>query len=89
MRKRDIVLRLAVILALAAILLPLAAVFLISTAVLVIPAVPLVAVAVLASLLVLAARREHTWAAGPPQVDAQPHRCPLPLARARVSSRRT
>jgi hypothetical protein len=44
---------------------------------------------VLAALLLLAARSEQAWAADPPQVDAQPHRCPLPPARARVPSRRT
>ena len=88
MRKRDIVLRLAITLTLAAILLPLAMVLLISTAVLLIPAVPLVAVAVLVALLVLAARSEHARTAGP-QVDARPHRCPLPRARARVPLRRT
>lgn len=89
MRNRDIALGLAVILPLAAILLPLAAVLLISTAVLLIPAVPLVAVAVLAAPLLLAARSEQACAAGPPQIDAQPHRGSLPRASARVSSRRT
>jgi hypothetical protein len=80
MRKRDIVLRLAVILALAIILLPLSAVLLLPVAVLVIPAVPLAAAAVLAALLVLAAHSEHAGAANPPQVDAQPRRGPLPRA---------
>jgi len=76
-------------LALAAILLPLAAVLLISTSVLLIPAVPFVVVAVLTALLLLAARSEQARAADLPQVDAQPQRCPLPRARARVPSRRT
>jgi hypothetical protein len=74
-------------LAVGAILVPLAVVFLLSAAVLLIPAAPIVAVAVLAALLVLAARgKQARSAAGLPQVDARPDRCPLPLARARVRS---
>ena len=89
MRKRHIVLGLIVALPLAAILLSLAVVFLISAAVLLIPAVPLVAVAGLAVLLVLAAGRKQDCAAGPPQVDARPHRCPLPRSLARLRWWRT
>lgn len=56
MKKREIVLRLAV-----------AAVFLIPAAVLLLPAVPLVIIAV---LLVLNTRRQRAGPVGPPQVDA-------------------
>jgi hypothetical protein len=73
MRKRDIVLRLAI-----------AAVFLISAAVLLLPAVPFVAVAV---LLVLDARSKQAGPTGPPQADARPHGYPLSLSRLGVLAR--
>ena len=62
MRKRDILLRLTIALALAAILLPLAAVLLIPAALLLIPALAIVAVV---ALVVLAARSQQTCAGGP------------------------
>ena len=65
MRKRDIVLRLTVALALAAILLPLATVLLIPAALLLIPALAVVVVAALVGLPVLAACSPQTFAAGP------------------------
>lgn len=82
MKKREIILRLAIALALATILVPLGSVFLISAAVLFMPAVPFVAVAVLVALLVAAARSDQARAAGPARIDALPQRCPLPRARA-------
>jgi hypothetical protein len=84
MRKLNIILGLAIALALVAILVPLGSVFLISVAVLVIPAAPLVAVAVLVASLVLAARGVQPRAASPAPVDALPQQCPLPRARARI-----
>jgi hypothetical protein len=65
MRKRDILLRLTIALALAAILLPLAAVLLIPAALLLIPALAVVVVAALVVLLVRAARSQQTCAGGP------------------------
>jgi len=65
MRKRDILLRLTIALALAAILLPLAGLLLIPAALLLIPALAVVVVAALVALLVLAARNQQTSAAGP------------------------
>jgi hypothetical protein len=67
-----------------AVLVPLAVVLLLSAVVLIIPAAPIVAVALLAVLLVAVRGKQARAAAGRPQVEAQPDRCPLPRARARA-----
>ena len=84
MRTYNVIIRLTVGLAVGAVLVPLAVVFLLSAVVLIIPAAPIVAVALLAALLVAVRGKQARAAAGLPQVDAQPDRCPLPRARARV-----
>ncbi len=88
MRKRYVVLWLAVALALAAVLLPLAGVLLLSAAVLVIPAIPVVAVVVVVTLVMVPVRSKQARAPGLPQVSAHPDQDSLPRMRARIRSRR-